>query len=367
MKQTLINYFISENYISDWTIQDALRELYQNFIDYGEYQVDIVNKEEGFDNYIFSNNFEPESTDLLIIGDSNKTETARGKYGEGLKMAALVILRNEGRLLINTTHFSARFILVDNEYTNIKTLGVIIDESLLGLKVNNFDVSIWIPEGEIAKYQDKLIKPIDVIHTKEGYGSIVNKPKGSLYVGGLFVCVLNDLNYAYDILPKHIQLDRDRKVPQNFEVKWAISKIQETYTEFDPTGKSQDVSYSNIPNTHISKYTPKIKGDSVIFTTIVKTKEGEKEVEVSNRFNEQLTNENFFSRMVFNLKRLIASSLNIDQMAIKFRKEYCHSNDSKDQFDVLMFRLGIDIKKLLIDGITKSINDSHINANENPF
>ena len=39
MKQTVINYFISENYIPDWTVQDAIREIYQNFIDYGEYSV----------------------------------------------------------------------------------------------------------------------------------------------------------------------------------------------------------------------------------------------------------------------------------------------------------------------------------------
>lgn len=351
MKQTIINYFIAENYISDWTIQDAIRELYQNFIDYGEYQVDIVNKEQGFDNYIFSNNFEPKSTDLLIIGNSDKTETSRGKYGEGLKMAALVILRNGGKLSINTKYFSAKFILIDNENSKsiIRTLGIIIDSPLTNLSINNFDVSIWIPEGEIAKYQDKLIKPIDVIHTKEGYGSIVNKPKGSLYVGGLFVCILNDLNYAYDILPKHIKLDRDRKVPQNFEVKWTISKIQETYKEFDPTGKSQDVSYSSIPEAYIPTYTPKIKGDTVVFTTkIINEHLEEKEVEVSSNFTQQLTNSSFFSKMVFKLKQLITSSLNIDQLAIKFRKEYCSSDEAEEQFDVLMFRLGIDIKKLLI-------------------
>lgn len=358
MKQTLINYFISENYISDWTVQDALRELYQNFIDYGEYEIEHSQDLIALEQVSFSNNFSPNNIDFLIIGDSNKDDKSRGKYGEGLKMAALVILRNGGNLSIFTSNFRAIFELITNTNTGIRTLGVLIEER--ESPSDRFYVDIKIPIGEFHKYQDKLIKPIDVLHTTEGYGSIVNKPKGSLFVGGLFVCVLNDLNYAYDILPKHIQLDRDRKVPQNFEVKWAISKIQETYTEFDPTGKSQDVVYSQIPETYIPRYTPKIKGDQVVFTTkVINEHLKEVEVEVSNSFNQQLSNQTFFSKMVFKLKQFITSNLNIDQMAIKFRKDYCHTSQAETEFDILMLRLGIDIKKLL--------KDSNIEEDEAPF
>lgn len=348
MKPTTINYFISENYIPDWTVEDALRELYQNFIDYGEYSVDKISVDKDYENVIFSNDFTPETANLLIIGDSNKTENSRGKYGEGLKMAALVLLRNGGNCIINTVNFSAVFKLIVNESTDVKTLGVTISASLPNIRVHNFDVSVRLPIGIFDNYQDKLIVPTDVLHTNESYGSIVSKPKGNLYVGGLFVCNLKELNYAYDLLPKHISLDRDRKVPQNFEVKWTISKIQETYTEFDPTGKSEDVTYSNIPQSHIHRYKPKLQGDTIIFTTNVIDSTGEeKEVIVSKNFREQLTNESFFSKLVFKLKSIIASSLNIDQLALKYRKEYCKSKEAREDFDALMLRLGIDIEKLL--------------------
>lgn len=348
MKPTTINYFISENYIPDWTVQDAIREIYQNFIDYGEYSVDKISVDKDYENVIFSNDFEPDSADLLIIGDSNKTSTSRGKYGEGLKMAALVILRNGGKMVINTTTFYAEFSIITNTNTNIKTLGVTITEPSLYTKVSKFDLWITLPINEFEAYQDKLIKPIDVIHTTEEYGSIVNKPKGSIYVGGLFVCVLNDLDYAYDIQPKHISLDRDRKVPQNFEVKWTISKIQETYTKFDITGKSEDVTYSNIPDEYKVLYTPKIREGRVTFVTPIKNEEGEVvEVEVSPRFKEQLENSSMFSKILFKLKSFIASSLNIDQLALKHRKNYCNSREAREDFDALMLRLGIDIEKLL--------------------
>ena len=348
MKPTTINYFISENYIPDWTVQDAIREIYQNFIDYGEYSVNKISVDKDYENVIFSNDFEPDSADLLIIGDSNKTSTSRGKYGEGLKMAALVILRNGGKMVINTTTFYAEFSIITNTNTNIKTLGVTITEPSLYTKVSKFDLWITLPINEFEAYQDKLIKPIDVIHTTEEYGSIVNKPKGSIYVGGLFVCVLNDLDYAYDIQSKHVSLDRDRKVPQNFEVKWAISKIQETYTKFDITGKSEDVTYSNIPDEYKVLYTPKIREGRVTFVTPIKNEEGEVvEVEVSPRFKEQLENSSMFSKILFKLKSFIASSLNIDQLALKHRKNYCNSKDAREDFDALMLRLGIDIEKLL--------------------
>lgn len=348
MKPTTINYFISENYIPDWTVEDALRELYQNFIDYGEYSVDKISVDTDYENVIFSNDFTPETANLLIIGDSNKTENSRGKYGEGLKMAALVLLRNGGNCIINTVNFSAVFKLIVNESTDVKTLGVTISASLPNIRVHNFDVSVRLPIGIFDNYQDKLIVPTDVLHTNESYGSIVSKPKGNLYVGGLFVCNLKDLNYAYDLLPKHISLDRDRKVPQNFEVKWTISKIQETYTEFDPTGKSEDVTYSNIPDEYKVLYTPKIRGGRVTFVTPIKNEEGEVvEVEVSPRFKEQLENSSMFSKILFKLKSFIASSLNIDQLALKHRKNYCNSKDAREDFDALMLRLGIDIEKLL--------------------
>lgn len=355
---TKINYFISENYIKDWTVQDALRELYQNFIDYGEYTVEKVGEVGNYENYIFSNAYAPNSTDLLIIGSSEKTNESRGKYGEGLKMAALVIVRNGGTLMINTDTFSATFSLLINETTETRTLGVIINDPLPNLKVNSFDVFISIPKEEFTFYQNKLIVPTDILHTNENYGSIVAKPKGNLYVGGLFVCTLKDLNYSYDILPKHISLDRDRKVPQNFQVKWTVSKIQETYTEFDPTGKSEDVIYSDIPTDLKVNYTPRVRGNKVVFTTPIINEEGEKvDVVVSDRFIEQLENSSFFSKIVFKLKSFIASSLNIDQLAIKFRKEYCHSKDAEIHFDNLMLRLGVNIKKLLNTAVTSDVDD----------
>ncbi len=353
MKTTKINYYISENYIPDWTLEDAFRELHQNFKDYGEYNIEVVNKDPLTDYVLLSNSFDPKSTDLLIIGESNKSENQIGKYGEGLKMAALVLLRNGYECIVHTNTFKATFLLVDNVTTSIKTLGVSIQEYSEEPRLAEeatFNVQITTPVNSFNTYTEQIIKPEDILHTREGYGSIVNKTKGDIYVGDLFVCNLKSFNYAYNLYPKNISLDRDRKVPKDFDVKWNISKIQETYEEFDKIGKSADVKFATIPPSLVHTYKPKLIGDKIVFVTDVVNKEGEQKVAiVSDNFNYQLSTHSYFSQIVFKLKKLITSSLGVDELAKNFLNKYCNGEESRKEFKILMHRFGItfeEVKKL---------------------
>jgi hypothetical protein len=349
MKVTTINYFISENYIPHWTIEDAYREIYQNFIDYGEYNIDITKLNPEIDLVFISNSFNPTNTDLLIIGESNKSDKQIGKWGEGLKMAALVLLRHNCSCIIYTNKFKATFVLITNESTTIKTLGVKVEEYETEIvnysEGSSFNVEIMSPVGSFNSYASNIIKPIDIIHTRELYGSIVNKPKGNFYVGNLFVCNVPKLNYAYDIYPKNVQLDRDRKIPSDWDIKYNISKIQETYEEFDKVGKSEDVVYSNVPTKYVSTYRPKLINNEIVFTTKVVNEEG-KEVNkiVSNRFNEQLKSHSYFAQVVFKLKQFITRSLGIEELALNFKNKYLSSADAIKDFNILMFRLGIELE-----------------------
>ena len=63
----------------------------------------------------------------------------------------------------------------------------------------------------------------DIIFNYPSYGSIVNKEAGNIYSGGLFVCKLKNFTNAYDIIPSKMPLDRDRCVPQSFDVNYYSS------------------------------------------------------------------------------------------------------------------------------------------------
>ncbi|MFL1547042.1 hypothetical protein [Pseudomonas sp. O39] len=72
-------------------------------------------------------------------------------------------------------------------------------------------------ETEIRSMCLRMQPPMsDVIGTK--YGHILPSRPGKLYVGTLFVCD-TDLTYGYDILPEHLQLERDRQTVSGWDLK----------------------------------------------------------------------------------------------------------------------------------------------------
>ena len=94
MEKQIIHYGIGKDYLPNWGLPQALREIYQNFIDYGEYDAKSVKYGENVVVTI-TNDYKPETLEFLRIGMSNKggNINAIGKHGEGLKMALLVMAR----------------------------------------------------------------------------------------------------------------------------------------------------------------------------------------------------------------------------------------------------------------------------------
>ena len=342
-----INYFISSNYVKSWGVNEALREILQNFIDYGEYNYIIYPLTDKIEVVRLTNTWKVDDLNFLLIGESTKTEKERGQFGEGLKLAALVLLREGYNMFIITDHYKIEFTLLE-EIKGIKTLGARISTLSESDREKNkrafpFSVVIHAPISSFKTYLDSIIKPEDVIHYTEGFGSIVNKSKGEIYVGGLYVCTLNYLNYAYDFHPSKIKLDRDRKVPQDFDVKWAASKIQETFKSFDLTGNSTDQIYSVIRPEYKDRYKPIIRNNEITYITKVIDEDTQKtkEVEVSESFKSKLTASGWFDKTIFKMKQFLSKSLTLDKLALKFREKYCTSEASRKDFDIILLRIGI--------------------------
>lgn len=84
-----INYNISKTYLSHWGLNEALREIMQNFMNYGDYNVQYGNSniQFGMDDITISNNFILNGLNFLAIG---------------LKMALLVFAREDIPIIIKT-------------------------------------------------------------------------------------------------------------------------------------------------------------------------------------------------------------------------------------------------------------------------
>lgn len=175
---------IAINYCSHWTKEDAVREILQNAID-GELM------EIGAD-YITNNGILEVRN--FVLGNSDKVEGQLGKFGEGLKLALLVLAR-EG--------IATRIVSGDKQYT--PTLQY---KEEWGTKVLCINVQDNYYQSYTTVFIDMLLN-VDELYTEER-GVLYNNPK--LYVGGLFIRDISDtFKHGYSLDVGALELDRDRR------------------------------------------------------------------------------------------------------------------------------------------------------------
>lgn len=339
-----INYGIHRDYLQSWGLTEALREIFQNFIDYGEYEIDKAYSED-ITHVVLKNEYCPKDLEFLAIGKSIKHgEQSIGKHGEGLKMAMLIFLRENLDFFIDTP-FGRLEPFWETQPHIGETLAINIDGDFID---NKFTVAFQIPTELYETFIKDIIQPTDKIFTYPTYGSIVDRPKGNLYAGGLFVCNLPNLSKAYDILPKELTLDRDRKMPKSFDVSYKTSKINEAHAEwtFEDQNYSDTQYVSNIPKEKLSQVKAREVQGKVEFFVPAFNKEEGKEVltQITNEsLKETLHKHSFFSKAVKGIKNYIASKLGVKDLLIQFRNKYCYNDDARRDFDIILERLGIEL------------------------
>jgi hypothetical protein len=209
----MINYPITAAYVSDWGLCEALREIVQNALDAGDMQICRHN---GDDNHWVISNQGSFDREVLLLGNSLKSAGAIGKYGEGMKLAMLVLARLEIAHYVQT---------IDKQYYG-------------GFAVSSFEQPTFtIYEAECAPSErvefhihcdihdivHDLYKDMDHGMCEEG-----------LYVNGLYVSDLPGFRYGYNMPNEIVNLDRDRRsvdtaVVTNYAAKQILK--EKTYAE----------------------------------------------------------------------------------------------------------------------------------------
>lgn len=229
---------LTKDYVPSWTLTDAVREFFQNALD----QQTVMKDNHMFwyyneDNAVFSignkhSILEPKS---LLLGSTSKAddESTIGQFGEGYKVATLVLLRlgktvkiyNYGAKEVWTPRFSK-----SRKYgTEILVFDVDKKYPWTSVPDNNLTIEI----GNITEEESFEIGSLN-LHMQEGYsyyetqfGNILLEKdlRGQVFVNGLHVCNYNNYNYGYDFKAEHIKLDRDRKLISDFNLEWLASKM----------------------------------------------------------------------------------------------------------------------------------------------
>jgi hypothetical protein len=237
---------INPNYVKDWTVEDAIRELYQNAFDN-----EILNKnsktEINYDNEnkelsIISTNTILEK-DTLLLGNTTKADNGDtvGCFGEGYKLAMLILARNGHSLeiknekacelwvpkIITSRRFNSKLLVVDVKKLHRKEC---VDGSLI-FKIKNIGACTYLST------KDNILQTDDIEMLSTDFGDILlsKTEAGKIYTNKLFVSKEHGFKYGYNIKPEFIPVGRDRKHVDFYKLKdiilsmWKKIALQSEY------------------------------------------------------------------------------------------------------------------------------------------
>lgn len=229
-----IELTISPDYASTWDFVDAVRELFQNALDQQA-------QEPGKDAYwyyereneklVIGNKRTTLTTESLLLGKTTKADDKKtiGHFGEGYKIASLALLRAGKSITIynNCANEIWTPVLVKSETFGTTLLTFIIQEYTPESFCSNDCLEIEIGNIQADEYDLIVESNLHLQHNVEVYertdvGDIINKP-GQIFVNGLFVCKLKQFKFGYNFTPGCLELDRDRKCVNDFNIKWFTS------------------------------------------------------------------------------------------------------------------------------------------------
>lgn len=223
---------LTPNYVSDWTFNDAIRELIQNGTDQ-----EVLDKENHFSIEYdrkrqvlqLKNSKSVLKINTLLLGRSSKAgnDDTVGQFGEGYKIAALVLNR-----------IGKTFTVLNNEKNEVwesrfknsekwleKILAFYISKreteyTGLCIEVGNVSWDEYCGLSDVwMKFDEDNHMGMSVVDTS--YGEILTDEDyaGKVYVNGLSVNCNADLKYGYNFKPKYIKLERDRKACDSFDAR----------------------------------------------------------------------------------------------------------------------------------------------------
>ena len=228
---------LSKNYVSHWGFKEAVRELFQNSLDQQKENPEnlmFCMYEDG--KLLIGNKDSVLETNTLLLGETTKADkNLIGQFGEGYKLALLVLCRigkpvkifNYGRREVWTPRLS-----LSKKY-DATILVIDVDKKFPWQSVPDNNLVFEISNVSDVEYEEikSIILDIDgkkdysCIKSESDKGEILTDVamQGHIFVDGLFVMKRPDFNYGYNLSTQLIKLDRDRKVVNDFDLRWATS------------------------------------------------------------------------------------------------------------------------------------------------
>lgn len=242
---------ITPDYVLNWGVWEAVRELLQNAIDQKntnphsavvfQYESEDGSGGGGF----LIKPATPWNTDrtliigatqcqleprTLLLGQTTKALNDKliGQFGEGYKLALLVLARLQYKVTIhnNDETWHPAFIWSDEYGCEVLTIERHRVDTALRSEGDTRGVFFEIEgvtEEDWAKITERFLgveEPVSAILDADHL-------RGKVFVCGLYVCEIEELEYGYNFAAGDIKLDRDRSVLPTYDVAIATSNLWE--------------------------------------------------------------------------------------------------------------------------------------------
>lgn len=228
-----IELSLSPKYVTNWGLNEAIREILQNCIDGNTlgYTADITYNNKKL-TMVNNGTFLTRST--LLLGESGKNDSSLiGKYGEGYKLALLVLTRLDKKVEIYTNGEKWTSYFDYSETFKQETLCISIEkDDTYDIETIAFEIND-IEQHEMLKLREKFIALDKIMgrgvgSTRESeYGTLLLNSEfaGKFFVNGLYVQDYYGFKYGYDFKSEYVDLDRDRRAINYFDLKELTTKI----------------------------------------------------------------------------------------------------------------------------------------------
>lgn len=234
IKSTTLELSINPGYVQGWGVWEALRELIQNGLDSADQgNASTIERGGGQTKTIYIRNEGCVlARNTLLLGATSKADGgSRGKFGEGYKLAFLVLCRNNIMVQVRTgsemwTPFIEKSDTFGSDVLKLKIRPTTKHENKIELQIHGVSDNDW--EIICQRLLDiPGVKPstlADGESVKVGLNRVLLAPrfKSKLFSRGLYVGMLPDeYTYGYDLA--HVQLDRDRKAADVWSLRSELS------------------------------------------------------------------------------------------------------------------------------------------------
>lgn len=215
-----IDYAMTKSYRRNWGLIEAVREIVQNSLDNAEnpstytYEGGVIT--------ITTKGYElPLSA--FAMGESEKARGSIGGFGEGFKLALMIITRENQECSVVSGNYVVKPYFEINETVQRETFRIDIIESK-DFYSDDTIFTFTFPEDKFKELQHKINVFAEEVMPLPASVDII-KDAGKIMVNGLFVCQEERFKYGYNFAPTRLKLGCDREIADGLGMAWETSQV----------------------------------------------------------------------------------------------------------------------------------------------